>query len=404
VTLFDHQGTRVAIVGAGISGLTLALALERAGIPHRVFEQAPVLGEVGAGVQLAPNATRVLEALGLGERLRAVAVRPEAIEMRRWNDGRVLGRTPLGDECEKAYGAPYYALYRPDLQQCLLSALAPGTVELGRRCVGLTADGCGVALQFADGSGYDADVCVGADGIHSAVRESLATDSPRSSGQSMYRGTIPIERVPFLAAEPKVVLWLGPRRHLVHYPVAAGRLVSFAATSPAEDWISESWSATADPGEVADAYAGWHPGVTQVLAAIGGVNRWALHDRDATGPWHSGQVVLIGDAAHPMLPFVAQGANQAIEDAAVLAACLDGTAQASLALERYEAARRDRVARVHEVSRGNATRLHLDDADRERDAGLRAAQQLTDQQWLFEYNALGAVPAHEGTAGRGSRS
>ncbi len=385
----------VAIVGAGIAGLTLALALVRGGLPCRVFEQAPELGEVGAGVQLAPNATRVLHSLGLGPALRAVAVRPEAVEMRRWDDARTLGRTELGEACEQAYGAPYYALYRPDLQQCLRQALPPGVLSLDQRLDSVAERGDEVLLRFADGTGISAGLCVGADGIHSAVRGALAADRPRFSGQSVYRGVVPTARVPFLLDEPKVVLWLGPERHFVHYPVAAGRLLSFAATAPAGDWLPESWSARADPGQLAAAYEGWHPDVARVISAAGTVSRWALHDRDADGGRRGTRIALIGDAAHPMLPFLAQGANQAVEDAAVLARCLREEAEVSDALDRYAAARRERVARVHEISRRNAVTLHLDDGDRqrERDAGLSAAQRLEEQKWLYGYDALEAQPA-----------
>jgi salicylate hydroxylase len=174
--------------------------------------------------------------------------------------------------------------------------------------------------------------------------------------------------------------------------VAAGRLVSFAATVPSEDQMPESWSAKAEPAELAAAYSGWHSEVGQVIAAAGEVHRWALHDRDGVGTWRTKRIALIGDAAHPMLPFLAQGANQAIEDAAVLARCLRGSPTSHYALERYESTRRPRVDRVHQISRRNAVMLHLADSDeqRERDAELRITQRLGDQQWLYGYDALTA--------------
>lgn len=389
----EDSGLRsVAIIGAGIAGLTLARVLYLSGIPCRVFEQAPALREMGAGIQLAPNATRILYRLGHGKPLSELAVRPAAIEMRRWDDARTLGRTELGAQCEKTYGAPYWAVYRPDLQRTLLAALPPETLTLGTRCVGVQEEPDSVVLRFADGTEYTAGMCVGADGIHSVARTALIKDRPRFSGQSIYRGVVPAERVAFLLSPPEIRIWLGPESHFVHYPVAGGRLVSFAATVPGEAEVPESWSATADPAEVAAAYKGWHPEIGAVIAAAGEVHRWALHDRDQEGRWRSRRIALIGDAAHPMLPFMAQGANQAIEDAAMLARCLRDSSAEQPALERYESARRPRVDRVHQISRSNAVTLHLVDgeAQRERDADLRAAQRLENQQWLYGYDVLTA--------------
>lgn len=371
---------RIAVVGAGIAGLATAAALGRRGLRCQVYEQAPALAEVGAGIQLAPNATRLLRRLGLA-RLPQLAVQPVAIEMRRWNDGTLLGRTPLGAACVQLYGAPYYTVHRADLHRCLLGQLPAGTLALGHRLVDLTDLGGALELRFDNGSRVAADVVLGADGIHSAVRRWLVSDNPRYSGQVMYRGLVPAARAGFLVREPKVSLWLGPGRHCVSYPVSAGRYVSFGASMPVADRPAESWT---EPGRLADliaGYAGWHEEVRALLSAAGTVTRTALHDRDPVAEWCAGGVALVGDAAHPMLPFFAQGANQAIEDALVLADVLAnaGPGAVTEALWRYQQLRRPRTEEILQRSRANQQTLHLQD-----EGGL---PHLQDNAWLYEYDA-----------------
>ncbi|GAB3174256.1 FAD-dependent monooxygenase [Myceligenerans halotolerans] len=390
-----HTG-RVAVVGAGIAGLALAAELGRAGITCRVFEQAPRLGEVGAGIQLAPNAVRLLHRLGLADVLRDVAVRPEAIELRRWDDNRVIARTTLGAECEDRYSAPYYTVHRADLHGALVETVGTDVIELDRRYESVSETADGVRIGFAHGAPVAAEVLVGADGIHSTVRKELSADRPRYSGQGIYRSVVPVEALPAMRDEPKVVLWLGPRQHLVCYPISAGKQVSVAATTPVVEWQPESWTAPASPGDLRSAYADWHPAVRAVVEAAEQVTLWALHDRDPIPDWTTGRIALLGDAAHPMLPFFAQGANQAVEDACVLAASLSlagGTRDVAPALARYAAARRDRAEKVQEISRRNSRALHVDDgsAQRDRDAQLSRSQRLAEQEWLYGYDATRAV-------------
>jgi salicylate hydroxylase len=375
---------RIAVIGAGIAGLTTAAALARRGVRCQVYEQAKVLAEVGAGIQLAPNATRLLARLGLTE-LPRLAVQPAAIEMRRWNDGRQLGRTVLGAACVQRYGAPYYTVHRADLHGCLLGQLAPDSVTLGHRLVGIADIDGALQLRFGNGRTVTADAVLGADGIHSVVRRWLVSDSPRYSGQVMYRGLVPATAVPLLAQECKVSLWLGPGRHCVSYPVSAGRYISFGATMPADGRPTESWT---EPGRLTDlitGYSGWHDDVLTLLRAADTVTRSALHDRDPIATWCSGAVALVGDAAHPMLPFVAQGANQAIEDAIVLADLLGCASPGTVAdaLRRYEELRRPRTDEVHQRSRTNQQTLHLRDEDRLPD--------LQEHAWLYEYDAGSAA-------------
>lgn len=387
----QSTGPRIAIVGAGIAGLTTAIALTQAGLACEVFEQAPYLAEVGAGLQLAPNAVRPLRRLGLGKQLDRVAVRAEAIEMRRWSDGELIMSTPLGDECEERFGAPYCTVHRAHLHQYLRELLPDGVLRLGMRCCRLSEESDAVELTFQNGRMAHADLVVGADGIHSVVRDQLAHDQPRFSGQSIYRGLLPAIRLPRLAEDPKVRLWLGPGQHCVSYLVAGGEWISFGATTPADGRRTESWSATGQVEQMVKAYRGWHPDVLELLSAADSVRHWALHDRDTITPWSTDRLTLVGDAAHPMLPFLAQGANQAIEDAVVLAQCLRTTGSDELApaLRRYERIRAPRTAEVHERSRGNSRALHLADneARRTRDAELGRCADLSHQDWLYGYDA-----------------
>lgn len=387
--------TRVVVAGAGIAGLAFAAALHQAGLDCHVYEQADELTEVGAGVQIAPNATRLLHRLGLSDELRAVAVAPEAIEMRRWDDGRLLQRTELGAACLRRFAAPYYTVHRADLHRCLLSLVPGDRVHLGARLAAVTQTPGEARLHLADGTSVAADLLVGADGIRSIAREQIVADQPRYSGQSVFRGLVPAHDVPDLAAPQRVRLWLGPDQHCVCYPVSAGRQVSFAATVSAVDWHEESWTAPGDAAVLAAAYAGWHPDVAGLIGAAQSVSRWALHDRDSADRLSSGRVAVIGDAAHPMLPFQAQGANQAIEDAVVLAVCL--TEAASLtdapslaaALRRYQELRLPRTTRIQQQSRANARTFHLADGDeqRRRDTSTQASSGLDQHEWLFAYDA-----------------
>jgi salicylate hydroxylase len=384
---------RIALIGAGIGGLAAALTLRRAGLDVQVFEQAAELREVGAGIQISPNASRILHRLGLEEPMRRVGVRPRAIVIRRWDDGRELARQPLADACERNFGAPYYNFHRADLLDLLSDAIADGVLQLDHRCVGLTEHADRVEVQFHNGATADADVVVGADGIHSTVRKAImGPESPRFSGHVAYRGLIPSDRVAHLGLEVAANVWWGPEHHFVHYYVGAGaRYHNWVAVTPGE-WRVESWTAK---GKVADAlkeFEGWHPQIRALIGAVETTNRWALYDRDPLPRWTVGRVTLIGDAAHPMLPYMAQGAVQSIEDAAVLAKCLEGAdaRDVSAALSRYEQTRKPRASRCQEGSRHNATMFHLADGEEQqkRDANLASAATapLPQNAWLYGHD------------------
>jgi salicylate hydroxylase len=383
---------RVAIVGAGIAGLTLAAWLTRSGLRCRVFEQAGAPASVGAGIQLTPNATRLLVRLGLGGALADVAVQPAAIQFRGGHDDEPIGRIVLG----AGYGAPHYALLRADLHRALLAGVVggpagpAGVVCRGRRCVGVEERTDDVVVSFADGSRVTADLVVGADGIHSVVRQRLGLPAPRFSGHIAYRMLVDAGRIAGSHETPDVAIWLGTGRHVVRYPVACGRQVNVVATAPVDGWDASSWAVAGRTEDVLSAYDGWHPRVRAMLAGADRVTCWALYDTPAPARLGTGRVAVIGDAAYPMLPFGAQGANQAIEDAVALAVCLDGTGPAGVpeALRCYERVRLPRRIRVGEAVRDNASSHHVADvAARRRDRGIRAGEHPRNRDWLYGYDA-----------------
>jgi salicylate hydroxylase len=384
---------RAIVIGAGIGGLTAAIALRQAGHDAQVYEQAPAIGEVGAGVQIGPNASRVLARLGLGEALAAVGVRPPRSDLRRWQDGSILWTQPLADDVVERFGAPYYHVYRPDLIALLGAAVPDEVVHLGHRAVEISHGDDHIEVMFDHGGVARGDVLVGADGIHSTVRERLfGPESPRFSGSIAYRGLAASERLAGRGV-PRAGSWLGPHRHFVHYTIAAGRYMNFVGVVPGGDWRVESWSAE---GKVADALAefdGWHPAVRTIIDAADRVHRWALYDREPLPRWSRGRATLLGDAAHAMLPFLAQGACSAIEDARMLARCLAAAAPSSIpvALARYEELRKPRTAAIQRGAYANATTFHLPDGDEQRERDTRYAGSMTgdpyaQRGWLYSYD------------------
>ena len=351
------------VVGAGIGGMAAAIALRRVGLDVSLFEQTIAQREVGAGIQISPNASRLLGRYGLGEAMARVAVRPAAIVFRRWQDGRVLGREELGASIESQYGAPYYHFHRADLITLLAEASGRQNIELGRRLVDIEQDESGVTAYFQDGTSERGDLLIGADGIHSRTRERLfGAEKPRFSGQIAYRGLAPAERVAHLGLPLDVTNWVGPGGHFVHYYVSAGRFLNFVAVSEEATWTREQWS---DRGSISDAlgnYEGWHPQIATILTAVDETFKWALFDRNPLPQWTRGRVALLGDACHPMLPFMAQGAAQAIEDGATLATCLKNAAfDVPAAFQAYVALRKPRTTMLQAGSQANSRSFHLHD-------------------------------------------
>jgi salicylate hydroxylase len=391
----DHKAVSVAIIGGGIGGITAALSLLQAGADVHVYERAKTLSEVGAGIQVSPNASRILHRLGLADALADMGVKPLAFHQRRWDDGRTLLRTPLAQAMEAAFGFPHYQMHRADVLNALVCALPADRLHAGHPFTALVDHGDQVEATFENGAHISVDALVGADGIHSAVRHAVfGAEKPHFTGCVAYRGLVPAERLTHLDLEVSCQVWMGPGKHFVHYYVQNGRLVNFVAAIEQETWTRESWT---DRGEVADALAahdGWHPQVLGILGAVDKTFMWALFDRKPMARWSVGRVTLLGDACHAMLPFMAQGAAQAIEDGATLAACLSHTAAPEVpeALRRYEALRLPRASRVQGLAEHNKTRFHLPDGPAQQARDAEMARGTTDWSlkavaWLYGYDA-----------------
>ena len=389
---------KVAVIGAGIGGLTAALSLYRAGFEVEVYEQALELTTIGGGINMGANAVRVLYRLDLRDGLEREGVLPAEHWTRRWDDGRTLQRSPVNPRCEELYGAPHLTIHRADLLALIAAGFPAEHVHLGHRLAHFADRGDRVEAVFENGAQIEADILVGADGIHSAVRAGLfGAEAPVFARCVAYRGLVPIERVRHLGVESGNQSWLGPGAHLVHYPVSAGRLLNFVGWTEHDEWNREDWTDRATVGRALAAFAGWHPQVREIIAAADATFIWALFDRDPLPRWSRGRVTLLGDACHPMYPFMGQGAAQAIEDGATLAAILAAGGEPQAALLRYETLRLPRVTRLQEMSRANKARFHMRDgpAQEARDAEWRAAADRSPEAlgWLYSFDAGAAAPA-----------
>ena len=386
----------VIIAGAGIGGLTAALAIAQRGLPVTIFDQAERLEEVGAGIQLSPNASRVLLGLGLGERLQRHVVVPEELRVMTAESARVLARAPLGDAAAQRYGAPYWVIHRGDLQAALLEALRAHpdiTLHLGARVDDFAPDddeGVTVGVLAPDRYQYRALALIAADGLWSRLRARLGhRDAPRFARHTAWRALADAGAVEADLRAPAVNLWLGGDAHLVHYPVRGGRLVNVVAIVR-DDWREPGWSA---PGERTDILARyragrWPAAARAILAAPRQWHKWALYDRAPLAVWGEGPVTLLGDAAHPMLPYLAQGAAMAIEDAAVLACALsERRDDPAGALRGYERQRHWRTARAQRAARRNGAVYHLAGAAalmrRLALAAMGGRRLLTRYDWLY---------------------
>jgi salicylate hydroxylase len=351
---------RILIAGAGIAGLAAALALARKGHDVQLIEQAPALEEVGAGLQLGPNAMRMLDALGIGEKVAAAGQSPAAITLRDGRSAREILKVPLGEAAKRRWGATYVTLHRADLVAILAEALEraqPGALHLGVTLTDIDNRADGVAIATASGETLAADLLIGADGIRSVVREVLfGPDTPRFTGHVAWRALVRIDPADPAAPPPGVGAWLGPRRHAVTYRIRPD-LVNLVAVTEHSDWREEGWNLPGDADRLRADFAGWNA-LAPLLARVETPLRWALFDRKPMRAWHRNRALLIGDACHPMLPFLAQGAAMGIEDGYALAELLPLAGDIDPALARFFALRQPRTARIQAMARSNGVDFH----------------------------------------------
>ena len=394
---------KVLIAGGGIGGITALLALRQRGIAAELFEQAEKFSQVGAGLQVSGNATRVLRRLGLGDALARVAYYPEGRDYRAWDTGDRLYYTPLGKRAEQHFGAPYYTAHRADLLDVLLGGVGTDGFHLGSRIERFEQDDRGVTITLAGGRTATGDILIGADGIHSTVRGQIfGKELPRYTGNVAWRGLVPAERVAHLDIAKVTGVWMGPNRSIVQYYIAAGRTFNWIGISRSAPPARESWLAE---GRIEDAlaeYSGWHDTIRTIIAATPRVLRQALYDREPLPDWRQGRVVLLGDAAHPMMPFYAQGAAQSIEDAYVLAGCIAAaTDNPQAGLARYVTLRQPRTAWMQGLSRREEELYQMTDAAAiaERNAQMRrntipeTAGFPPEQERLYSYDAEAVLRA-----------
>jgi salicylate hydroxylase len=396
-----QQVARIAIIGGGIGGLTLALALRQRGIAADIYEQTAELTEIGAAVALSANATRELRRLGLLDGVLAASIMPTELIYRDGRTGQVIASHPVGRDGRYAerFGAPYLGIHRADLQRVLSGALAGGGLHLGHRLAGIEERGNRIALAFENGRTVKADVVIGADGVRSKVRAWIAgAEGVRYSTTSAFRGIVPQERLPTLPDRHAIQFWMGPNAHLLHYAIGGeGQDVNFFAVEEGPALWSDParWVADAAPGEAIAPFAGWHPAVTEMISAGWVTKRWGLFVVQQPRRWHRGRTVLIGDAAHGMLPHHGQGANTTIEDAITLAELLptaeDGEWETAMA--RYEALRRARTRKIQRASWAANAAYHEPDGPGVATRDRRAARFPDEFGWIHAFDALETVRA-----------
>ncbi|MGE0283612.1 MAG: FAD-dependent monooxygenase [Rhizobiaceae bacterium] len=399
MTHISRPDLRIAIVGGGIGGLTLALALRQRGLEATVYEQAPQLSEIGAAVALSANSTRELRRLGVLDAIAASSTEPSELIYRSWQDDRRIAAFPVHEDLayQSRFGAPYFGIHRADLQKVLGGALDGAGLLLDHRLVDMSEQGNGLRLDFANGHSVEADMVIGADGVRSLVRRYVTgSEDAIYSGTSALRGIVPVTRLPSLPDPQAIQFWMGPDAHLLHYAIGnRGQDVNFfAVVEGPKTWSHNTWQAPVTQDEAMAAFEGWHPAVAEMVGAVEHKVRWALFTVRPLLNWSRGRAVILGDAAHAMVPHHGQGANTTIEDAITLAEMLSHTSVDDLEpmLRRYQGLRRARTRKIQRSSRVTNDLLHLPDdspviADRDR----RVSRFPQDFGWIHAFDALASV-------------
>jgi salicylate hydroxylase len=385
---------QILIAGAGLGGLAAASCLMKAGHDVDIFEQAPVLGEVGAGIQISANAMHALRALGLEDAITKVGVRPGAYVFRLHDTGEVIQRFALSDEHERMHGAPYTQLHRADFHEILAAKareFKPDVVQLNRRVVAFAETDEDVELKFADGSSVRGDMLIGADGLKSVIRRQIVGETPATyTGDAAWRLTVPVERLPPNLLEPVMSVFMGPGGHAVCYYLRGGALLNFVGIVETEEISEESWTIKMPWEKLKADYKGWHTIIQAIIDAADKDQcyRWSLHNRPPIKKWSTTRATLLGDAAHPTLPYLAQGAVMAIEDGAVLTRALSMTDNIANALSLYERNRFDRTAKIVTQSSENRRLFHLRSRDEIRASFARRQEGAERNKWLYSYNPI----------------
>jgi salicylate hydroxylase len=388
------MGHKILIAGAGLGGLAAASCLMKAGHDVEIYEQAPILGEIGAGIQMSANAMHVLNDLGLGPTIAKSAVRPGAYVFKLHDTGEEISRFSLAEEHERLHKAPYNQLHRADLHD-ILSAKArefkADAVHLSKRAIGFKESAGHVELLFADGSSARGDMLIGADGVKSAIRPQIAgQDQPIYTGDIAWRLTVPIEKLPKNFMDPVMSVWMGPGAHVVCYYLRAGALLNFVGLVETDEINEESWTSTFPWEKLKADFAGWHPDLQTVIDATdhGQCYRWSLFFRAPIDNWSTKRVTMLGDAVHATLPYLAQGAAMAIEDGAVLTCALAMEPKIADALQLYQRNRIERTTKIVNGSSGNRTLFHLRDQNEIRKAFANRDEGGDRNGWLYSYNPL----------------
>ena len=388
------KSTKIIISGAGIGGLTTAACLLQEGYHVRVYEQAPELGEIGAGIQTSANAVKVLHHIGLADQMAAISVKPKAFEFRLYNSGEVLHKVPLAELHEKTHGAPYYHIHRSDIHRILADRvleLDPHSIILNSTATGFDEDEDSVTLNLSDERKINGDILIGADGIKSPIRDQIVgVTAPNFTGQVAWRATVDVDKLPADFMEKIVAIWCGPQKHAVVYYLRSGQILNFVGCVENDKWLEESWTVKASWHELKADFAGWNQEIQIIIDAIDKDQcyRWALNNRKPVYNWSTPRATILGDAAHPTLPYMASGAVMAIEDAAVLMRSLNANHDIAEALDQYTRNRVDRTARIVLESTEHGTLYHLSTRE-EFEAGFGKRNIAKERsEWLYSYDPL----------------